>query len=1050
MWRRTLIKTRHAANYQTNILQRTDSTIGAIIQSRSLNTAMAISMATPRQSQQQPKGQPPKDEEQKEPTVVNTSTTVVDKELSSATTAVIESSDSAVKITVNESKSKGILGNTNNNEECIVQKEKSSNDVLFTTKELTTSQNNIATRTNTNKTDDVRHTVNSTNNAALTEAQLKAIRREEKKERRRARKQEKIKMVLHELTRKRKDTTKTEAEASRSLPDTTKKSAPGTTPLASIKILPDNNAKSTATQLDSASSVKSTVVQLGKSQIKLPPSSSTTDGVTKENEAAKPVGQTTSLKTNSLTKTITKLANRSQINSDGSAVKEEKSKTAELPKHFMQLDQSRMPPRTAAFYKRMALCSIFPSLEALPLTYVISSPHLLQSAMKVWRQFYIDFDGGPPSAVGFDTESTTTIAALRTRMGRKRAIKQLASQIITDDYRNQRLCSLLQISTHECCLLIQLDRIKAGIKSSEKPAFEDVCMAELVDLLQDTQILKVGVGAVADGETVKRTIGVSVAGTVDLDRLAAVRGHAAASLSELARLFAHPTEMPLPDCQHFTEMDNYLQHRLAHVKSEAESSMAINTELDDLNELSSANINDMVVIEKNQSKNVATELFLNNESKKINLTNTAEDIEENDVEVEQERSTEAVTTALTSSYYPFVYDEPPDGQYAAWDWNNMLTPPMIRYATWDAIAGLRILQGLLWNRTRSDYQPLFKRDSMPFSEIVASVCHAIYQNIQSQLTIAPGATGSNVIKASTGRKLIIAAMTGYGWWVRAYPKERRRVWSEQILRMLLANGTIVMADQQKQPPGKSKIVKTTTVVTTEEGKTTTTTTTEETKTIWSSMPSSASALELSQRPTAWLLKARFDLASNTVDRIETTKKSSKLLNPTTLATLVFIKDNLDKKTANVDTSDSKTSSAEMEKEEPAIELIAKSTTSTIDKDEATDASHIADANGHNNNASNNLGQQNNKHPVEATLKTPTPIIPEIKTPSTDVASNHEAVSEDKTVTANKADMVDTSTQQQQQQQKSTITKDTDDNISAAATETVTVTSKFKNMFKNFF
>jgi hypothetical protein len=116
------------------------------------------------------------------------------------------------------------------------------------------------------------------------------------------------------------------------------------------------------------------------------------------------------------------------------------------------------------------------------------------------------------------------------------------------------------------------------------------------------------------------------------------------------------------------------------------------------------------------------------------------------------------------------------------------------------------------------------------------------------------------------------AMTSYGWWVRAYPKERRRIWSEQILRMLLATGTIIPLKQSMLET--KKIVKTITLVTTQESKHATTTT-EETQTVWANVPVIETPFEISQKPLSWLLHTRFQLASEAPSRLETKEKTHK-------------------------------------------------------------------------------------------------------------------------------------------------------------------------------
>ncbi|RKP25274.1 hypothetical protein SYNPS1DRAFT_28987 [Syncephalis pseudoplumigaleata] len=483
-------------------------------------------------------------------------------------------------------------------------------------------------------------------------------------------------------------------------------------------------------------------------------------------------------------------------------------------------------------------------------------------AMRIWRQFYLDHDGVLPSAVGFDTESASPMAALRTKIGRRRAIKQLASQAYGEDGQFTRFCSLLQLATHECCLLIQLERIKSIVAPDCKSPAGMPYYADLIHVLEDSHIVKAGVSATADGETVKRTLGVSMASIVDVDRLAAVRGHAAASLSELARIYAHEREMPHPEYKHYTDMDRYLEERLAAARSRVSELESMNIELDDLPQAPGADMDSLLLAEETHTKSIATEAG----------TTRGETAEEVTAEGDQEDppATASSDGAGSGPPYPSIYGEPPDGLHAIWDWNSVLTPPMIRYAAWDALAGLRILEGMLWNKTRRDYQPLFVREVTPFPEVVTSVCHTMYQSIQSTAAGLVGTAGDTPAKGCTGWRLISTAMTSYGWWVRAYPIERRRAWAEQILRMLLATGTLVPV--RLHASEMKKVVKTVTVVTTQAGEHVTTTT-EETQSVWTNVPAAESAVEISQKPISWILRTRFQLALEMQNRAETSVKT---------------------------------------------------------------------------------------------------------------------------------------------------------------------------------
>ncbi|CAG8574228.1 11020_t:CDS:2 [Paraglomus occultum] len=111
----------------------------------------------------------------------------------------------------------------------------------------------------------------------------------------------------------------------------------------------------------------------------------------------------------------------------------------------------------------------------------------------------------PVAYVGFDTETT---------------VKRLV---------HPRVVSMIQIATAEFCLLFQVYRITRGDAT--------IFPTGLQKLLNDPNILKVGVNARGDAKWLKESYGIEMNGIVDLDRMAKEKGIHAKSLAELALMF---------------------------------------------------------------------------------------------------------------------------------------------------------------------------------------------------------------------------------------------------------------------------------------------------------------------------------------------------------------------------------------------------------------------------------------------------------------------------------------------------------------------------------
>lgn len=89
--------------------------------------------------------------------------------------------------------------------------------------------------------------------------------------------------------------------------------------------------------------------------------------------------------------------------------------------------------------------------------------------------------------------------------------------------------SMIQIATHDFCLLIQIYRISKN--SKERPQ-------SLIDFLKDDKVLKVGVNASGDNDWLVKSYGIECGGILNLDALAKEKGYVAGSLLKLAGMFS--------------------------------------------------------------------------------------------------------------------------------------------------------------------------------------------------------------------------------------------------------------------------------------------------------------------------------------------------------------------------------------------------------------------------------------------------------------------------------------------------------------------------------
>jgi hypothetical protein len=178
-----------------------------------------------------------------------------------------------------------------------------------------------------------------------------------------------------------------------------------------------------------------------------------------------------------------------------------------------------------------------------------------------------------------------------------------------------------------------------------------------------------------------------------------------------------------------------------------------------------------------------------------------------------------------------------DGNYHIWNWDSIsLSKRMIYYAALDAVAGLRVFEGILWNRVRPDYRPLAEREPRAAAEVVQQIREVIllatvnstrqvYRGIAQawmehphliplqsdgtpmQLEQIDDAFVNQLLNRpeeerclywtkgvppyATGLYLHYTATTAFSWWTRAYPRVVRHRWAEEILRQMTTTGDLV-------------------------------------------------------------------------------------------------------------------------------------------------------------------------------------------------------------------------------------------------------------------
>ncbi|RKP05350.1 hypothetical protein THASP1DRAFT_26137 [Thamnocephalis sphaerospora] len=474
----------------------------------------------------------------------------------------------------------------------------------------------------------------------------------------------------------------------------------------------------------------------------------------------------------------------------------------------VKLDLELLSPRELDFYQRMAAIRLFPGFSGLPLTYVLNH------------------DGGQPAAIGFDTESTTHMAveAALTRSENLHLSSGKSSAAIRARRKLEKL---------------RQDRADKAAK----------CPPALEKLLAETRVLKVGVRATSDADLVESCAGVRVRGVVDLDALAAARGHSAASLAELTLMFAHDHPFPTPDYPHANEMSHYLDgpfakyialktgkdqtHMTVALKDERPLTPAdkcaeqVPTEADAVKEVrrsldtpaDEVDLLPMAIGIAADTDTLSAHLPVGVTEADAALDTPSAD--EAKVSMSETESADASTSTVVQSDddlgpskmaepeskdtgdiasmsplasmeapgssvkpYKLVLGTLPEGNYATWDWDaRSLSQRMIHYAALDAVAGLRVFEGMLRDQSRADYRPLAVRDPMP----AARVARELFSTPTEERTsywpdgVPPYATGSS---------LIASAIYGHSWWVRAYPRPQRRMWAERVLRIMVLNGDL--------------------------------------------------------------------------------------------------------------------------------------------------------------------------------------------------------------------------------------------------------------------
>ncbi|CAG8529846.1 4405_t:CDS:2 [Ambispora gerdemannii] len=145
-----------------------------------------------------------------------------------------------------------------------------------------------------------------------------------------------------------------------------------------------------------------------------------------------------------------------------------------------------------------------PRIQEHPPVFLLSNTKHINRCFQMMKQNL----AWPFEYVGFDTETTVFRR------------------------ENPRVVSMIQIATHELCLIFQVYRITRGDNTKFPRA--------LADFLDDPKTLKVGVNASGDANWLRESYKIRCSGTVDLEKMAQEKGLPKLSLAELTLMYGNP------------------------------------------------------------------------------------------------------------------------------------------------------------------------------------------------------------------------------------------------------------------------------------------------------------------------------------------------------------------------------------------------------------------------------------------------------------------------------------------------------------------------------
>ncbi|KAF9433628.1 hypothetical protein BGZ76_009189 [Entomortierella beljakovae] len=145
-----------------------------------------------------------------------------------------------------------------------------------------------------------------------------------------------------------------------------------------------------------------------------------------------------------------------------------------------------------------------------PPVFLCSTYEQAELAMELFTTYNKTISGGQ-GPVGFDTETTTSFVP-RTGSG----------------------VSLVQIATHDICLMFQVFRITKNNTQS------DLFPPRLKAFLEDPEQLMAGVASLGDAKVLKSSYGIQCEGVISLDELAKKKGILARSLASLDEMYGRP------------------------------------------------------------------------------------------------------------------------------------------------------------------------------------------------------------------------------------------------------------------------------------------------------------------------------------------------------------------------------------------------------------------------------------------------------------------------------------------------------------------------------